>query len=567
MKKVIAIAMVLAINLVTEQTNADFTFGTPTNLGPTINSSYGEAVSSISADGLMLYFTSDRPDGYGGADIWVTRRPTIVDDWGIPENLGTPVNTSQHELFSCISTDGLELYFDSHNRPGGYGSGSYAYDIWVAKRPTRNDVWGIPINLGTTVNTGGVEGAPRLSADGLELYFTDYNRAGGYGIDDIWVTRRATKNDPWEQPINLGAVVNSSSSEDHPFLSEDGLALFFSEDRGHPLRPGGFGNGDMWVTIRSSNSEPWGTPVNLGPIVNSTSLDGAPVISPDGFTLYFSSERPGGFGGAWGDIYQASITPIVDFNGDEIVDSTDMCIMIDHWGEDYSLCDIGPMPWGDGVVDIQDLIVLAEHLFEDYRLLAHWALDEEMGNIAYNSVDENYGTLQGEPLWQPTEGKINGALLFDGIDDCVVAGSPLNPADGDFSVFVWVKGDTPGQVILSQTYAANWLCTDSVEGYLMTGLKAAGRGGASLLSRTSITDNNWHHIGFVWDGSHRHLYVDGVEVANDDEQLPGLASMGAGLFIGTGCYHEPGTFFSGLIDDVRIYNQALTAEQIAALAQ
>ena len=101
----------------------------------------------------------------------------------------------------------------------------------------------------------------------------------------------------------------------------------------------------------------------------------------------------------------------------------------------------------------------------------------------------------------------------------------------------------------------------------MTGLKAAGRGGASLLSQTFITDNNWHHIGFVWDGSYRHLYVDGVEVANDDLQLSGLASMGTGLFIGTGCYREPGTFFSGLIDDVRIYNVALTAEEIAALSK
>jgi hypothetical protein len=80
--------------------------------------------------------------------------------------------------------------------------------------------------------------------------------------------------------------------------------------------------------------------------------------------LYFCSERPGGLGGPYGDIYQAPIIPIVDFNGDCIVDAEDMCIMVDHWGEDYSLCDIGPMPWGDGVVDVEDLVVLAEHLFE-----------------------------------------------------------------------------------------------------------------------------------------------------------------------------------------------------------
>ncbi len=249
--------------------------------------------------------------------------------------------------------------------------------------------------------------------------------------------------------------------------------------------------------------------------------------------------------------------PMPDFNSDGIVDAEDMCIMIDHWGEDYYLCDISPMPWGDGIIDVQDLIVFAEHLFEDYRLVAHWALDEEMGDLTYDSVGENYGTLQGEPLWQPTEGKIDGALQFDGIDDCVVAGSVLNPADGDFSVYVWVKGDTPGQVILSQIDAANWLCTDLVEGCLMTQLQPAGRGGAPLLSNTCITDNDWHRIGFVWDGSYRHLYVDGEEVANDAAQLSSLLSADNDLFLGAGCYREPGTYFSGLIDDIRIYNRVV----------
>ena len=100
--RLVLVGLLAAIVIGAGIAKADFTFGIPTNLGPTINSSYGEAVSSISADGLMLYFASDRSDGYGGADIWVTKRQTIVDDWGAPENLGPLVNTSQDELFSCI---------------------------------------------------------------------------------------------------------------------------------------------------------------------------------------------------------------------------------------------------------------------------------------------------------------------------------------------------------------------------------------------------------------------------------------------------------------------------------
>jgi len=236
----------------------------------------------------------------------------------------------------------------------------------MTRRATKEDPWGIPENLGPVVNSSSIEAGPWVSPDGLELYFCAVNRDGGYGDGDIWVSRRATRNAPWDEPMNLGPIVNSSACEVFPSLSFDGLVLFFSEQMGTTIRPGGYGNVDIWFTKRTSVSDAWDTPINLGPIVNSSNLDGMPRISPDGSTLYFCSTRPGNLGGGnYGDIYQAPIIPIVDLNSDGIVDSADMVIMVDNWGTDNSLCDIGPMPWGDGVVDVQDLIVLAEHLFEE----------------------------------------------------------------------------------------------------------------------------------------------------------------------------------------------------------
>jgi hypothetical protein len=117
------------------------------------------------------------------------------------------------------------------------------------------------------------------------------------------------------------------------------------------------------MTRRATKDNDWSIPVNLGPTVNSPEWDWMPDISADGWELLFTSSRDGGFGND--DVWQASIIPIVDLNGDGIVDSADMVIMVDNWGTDNSLCDIGPMPWGDGIVDVQDLIVLAEHLFEE----------------------------------------------------------------------------------------------------------------------------------------------------------------------------------------------------------
>jgi len=108
---------------------------------------------------------------------------------------------------------------------------------------------------------------------------------------------------------------------------------------------------------------------------------------------------------------------------------------------------------------------------------------------------------------------------------------------------------------LSQMGGVNWLCADTLEGNLMTELKATGRDAAELLSQTIITDDNWHRIGIVWDGSHRTLYVDDIAVAEDEQT--NLEASENGLYIGTGKAMETGTFWSGLIDDVRIYNRAV----------
>jgi hypothetical protein len=107
---------------------------------------------------------------------------------------------------------------------------------------------------------------------------------------------------------------------------------------------------------RASLSDPWQTPVNLGPKVNGAAQDVQPRISPDGRTLYFASDRSG-----W-DNWQVPIIPNCDFNGDGKVDDADVQVLRAHWGQSYPLCDIGPFAWGDGVVDEKDLRVLIESI-------------------------------------------------------------------------------------------------------------------------------------------------------------------------------------------------------------
>ena len=278
-----------------EKATRRFIFGEPVNLGPTVNSEALDWASSVSADGLELYFHSDRLGGYGGGNIWVTRRETTDSEWwSTPTNLGPAVNRSGAGTPS-ISADGLTLFFSS-GRPGGSGN----LDLWVTTRETKEDEWDTPVNLGPTVNSPSEDSNPCISSDGLELYFTS-DRADWR----IWVTRRATADEPWGTPTTLDSTFNRGSAALQPSISADGLTLLFSS-----WRSGGYGKADLWSTTRATTDASWPDPVNLGPTVNSSELEGEPALSPDGSTLYFTSDRPGGLG-SW-DLWQVSVHPAAD---------------------------------------------------------------------------------------------------------------------------------------------------------------------------------------------------------------------------------------------------------------
>ena len=357
MKTIFALVLILVWCLPVETANADFIIGTPTNLGPMINSRYIESAPFISPDGLSLLFASDFPDGMLDYDLWVTTRASKTEPWGEPVKLGQTVNTPDTEWHPSITADGLELYFDS-DRPGGEGS----EDLWVSKRESTADEWGTPVNLGPAINTPEFEEAASISPDGLVLVW-DSDRPGGFGESDIWMSTRSTRDDPWGPPVNPGPNINTQDLEATAALSADGGTLFFTA---WPSSQG-YGDFDIWMARKSNDANDWNTPVNLGPIINTAYSEYCPSISSDGATLYFSDmplPRPGGYG--FEDLWQAQIIPVVDLNADGFVDAADMCIIVDNWGTDNSLCDVGPMPWGDGIVDVEDLIVIAEHLFEEF---------------------------------------------------------------------------------------------------------------------------------------------------------------------------------------------------------
>ena len=270
--------------------------------------------------------------------------------------------------------------------------------------------------------------------------------------------------------------------------------------------------------------------------------------------------------------YKVVTPPVVDFNGDGIVDINDLLILIQFWGQDEPSVDIVI----DGIIDVQDLEVLMSYWqqeFFPFELIGYWKLDEVEGGTAHNSIDDNHGILSGDPAWQPDSGQVAGTLQFDGINDHVITDFVLNPAGGAFSVFAWIQGGAPGQVIISQADGTGtgetWLGADTLDGNLMTGLRPPGSRSPTppMVSDFVITDGQWHHVGIVVTANGvRNLYADGIRVAHDTQGV-NLPSSNGNMYFGTDKNLDVTSLFSGLIDDVRIYDVALSAEQIAALAQ
>jgi len=255
------------------------------------------------------------------------------------------------------------------------------------------------------------------------------------------------------------------------------------------------------------------------------------------------------------------VRAVPDLNQDGVLNLVDFAHMARRWMAEAPEFDIAPPPEGDGVVGYADLAGLSTYWMQYPSLQAHWLFDEDAGNLAADRLGRFDGLLQGEPKWRPKAGAIGGALELDGVDDYVSAETVLRPTDGPFTVFAWIKGGGPGQVILSQSDVAGvgltWLGADPATGMLMTEVTDGGRITTSLFSEAVIADGLWHRVRLVWDGERRSLYVDGQEVAADTRDLGKLLFSKDGFRLGAGEGFAPGTFFAGLIDDVRFYNVAL----------
>jgi len=435
---------------------ADFVICDPIPVDEAINNPDTSNVQGCSFlhNGLKLYFSAswDR-SATSAREIRVIERESQDAPWGEAVNLGPNINIpGRMETYPTISPDDLELYF--------WYSGP-----WQPMRSIRastDDPWG-PATEYTGIYP------EDFSPDYLTMY-TYGSWDGGYGGDDIWMTTRATIDDDWGDVVNLGPNVNNSGNQYDPSISNDGLALFFGNQT--PQKR-------IHMSVRATKDDEWGPAVDLGPAVNGASFQGSPEISPDGSTLYFDSGARGGLSERF---WQVSIKPIVDFNSDGIVDAADMCIMVDHWGTDEQLCDIGPMPWGDGIVDVQDLIVLAEHLFKE---VVHFGSFTEGPSGTYTMTD------RGADTWDSIDQFHFGYKTLTG------PGTIVARIDGITNTDPWAKAGVMIRETLDTGSKHTFVFVTPGNGVAFQG-RADTNGTTFNTNQAGITAPHW--VRLEWDG-------------------------------------------------------------------
>ncbi|MHC4570758.1 MAG: LamG-like jellyroll fold domain-containing protein [Planctomycetota bacterium] len=312
----------------------------------------------------------------------------------------------------------------------------------------------------------------------------------------------------------------------------------------------------------------------------------APTCDPGtllcGTTYYWRTHSKNTNDTATGDVWRFS-TEYPDLTGEEKINLRDLAALASYWDD---IC-IQP-GWCEGTdfdrsgrTYYSDLKILTQFWLTDAGLVGHWRFDEDSGTIAADSsIYNNPGSLVNGPTWTG-----QGELSFDGIDDYVdIADDPSLDMTTKLTVALWMKQPV---LAINKALAAKWdfqtqgcwtFQTDNVNPdelmvFIATALDDNGSGGNGKTTNANMTAESWYHVAFVYDGDgaanadRLKVYVDGQEkTLSFAGTIPSLlqdssASVKIGKFGGI-----LDRYFNGIIDDVRIYNRALSAEEMLELA-
>lgn len=251
----------------------------PKSLGDSVNTRWMEYFPSLTADGILVFTRRD-----GGHDENLYRSEFKNGLWQTAEPL-TGINTDRyHEAAQAISPDGSWLALTCCNRPDEGAQGGC--DLYWSQ--LKSSGWTAPVPFSATINSEFWESQPTIGVDNKTIIFV----RGQTSITpplELWQTTRNSSG-KWEKPVKLPPHINVGGFTQDPYLHPDGQTLYFSSDS----LPG-MGGSDLFVCRKEADGT-WGIPQNLGYPINSKGDEGMVVVSLDGRTAYYASDRPGGRG-------------------------------------------------------------------------------------------------------------------------------------------------------------------------------------------------------------------------------------------------------------------------------
>ncbi len=275
----------------------------PKNMGDSINTENGEYFPTITADGMTFLFTRRLPTTtrYGASsfqeDFYISKKSG--NDWGMAKAI-TEINTGGNEGAPALSADGQYIFFTSCaelDESLGARKTHGSCDLFLSKKV--GDKFSEPRNLEFPICTDKWESQPSFSSDGRTLYFVRKTIGlGGVSQHDIMVSHIGDDYS-WSEPVSVSDLINTPYDELSVFIHPDDQTLYFSSS-GHP----GMGGNDIFLSRRDSSGK-WMKPENLGYPINTVNDENSFLVSPDGKTAFFASDRDGGKGGL--DLYQFSL--------------------------------------------------------------------------------------------------------------------------------------------------------------------------------------------------------------------------------------------------------------------
>ena len=550
----------------------------------------------LSYDGLSLYYAQGR--GSSGRHLRIYRA-TRNEPFG-PFTSITEVLRSNDDVYGAwVSLDGLRVYYTGEI--GGIG-------VRMSERTSIDLPWSWGPGISELNSLGTIFGAS-LTSDELTIVISSSNIPGGLGGRDIWMATRSDRNVPFSNVTNLSEI-NSSANDGAASISFDGLTIYFSSNRN--------GTGQLFTASRSYVDEPFGPPEHLPEFDTSGGSSSQPNVSADGSTLYFirayATERTD----IWvsyliQDPYELAIINIED----AIAEKAEAMERIDaalekEWAAYDALKEL--LESGDyGDLSRRDIFKAKRRIRFAIRLerwskkalvksieqledslwflgwepeplpepIAYWKFDERHGTTAYDSAGNNDGTIYGA---QWTTGQINGALDFDGDEDYVRTIYEGGPSE--YTISLWynlnedivpstmIDPDTGvwrARALVSKTgdeqYKVNlWSIWFSYYGLELVNEIAHNTYVRVSYEPAMFYKDEWCHVVVTGNSTHGQVYFDGELINTVEGNFSGGVWDDSVPFeIARPYTGTADRYFNGTIDEVMIFNKALSADQIQQL--